>query len=94
MDGFMHMTDSDGNLNVFNVNRNDDGKQWLNSSYGNPDNFWSARNRFVFLRRNSFHFSPCLCGGEFCFVSWPFQPPGIRPTSSSLSDDAIEIGII
>lgn len=26
--------------------------------------------------------------GEFCFVSWPFQPPSIRPISLSLSDKA------
>lgn len=41
--------DSDGNLNVFSVGRNEDG-QWLNTNYGNPDNRW------VFARRNSLHF--------------------------------------
>lgn len=39
-DGILYATDSDGNLNVFNVKRNDDGKQWLNGNNGNPDNFW------------------------------------------------------
>jgi hypothetical protein len=61
-------TDSDGDLKVFNVERNDDGKQWLNSNYGNPDNFWNSNNRFVFARRKSLYFSPLLTG-EFCFVS-------------------------
>ena len=54
IDGTSHATDSDGDLNVFNVERNDDGSQWLNSNYDNPDNVWNADNRWVFLRRNSF----------------------------------------
>lgn len=57
-DGSLYITDSDGDLNVFNVERNDDGKQWLNGNNGNPDNFWNGNNRWVFLRRNSLHFSP------------------------------------
>jgi hypothetical protein len=52
-DGILYITDSDGNLNVFNVKRNDDGKQWLNGNNGKPDNFWNADNRWVFLRRKS-----------------------------------------
>ncbi len=39
--------------------------------------------------RNSLHFSPYLCGGEFCFISCPSQPPSIRPISSSGSERAI-----
>ena len=51
MGGTLYTTDSDGNLNVFNVKRNDDGKQWLNANNGHPDNFWNGNNRWVFWRR-------------------------------------------
>ena len=51
--GILYITDSDGDLNVFNVKRNDDGTQWLNGNNGRPDNVWNADNRWVFLRRNS-----------------------------------------
>jgi len=37
--------------------------------------------------RNSLHFSPAFAG-EFCFTSWPFQPPSMRPISSSGSESA------
>lgn len=67
MEDILYRTDSNGNLNVFNVERNDDGT-WLNSNNGNPDNVWGAGDRFVFVRRKSFHFSPAIAG-EFCFVS-------------------------
>ena len=62
----LYITDSDGNLNVFNVKRNDDGKLWLNANNGNPDNVWNGNNRWVFLRpRNSLHFSPAFGGVLF-----------------------------
>ncbi len=73
-------TDSDGNLKVFSVERDDNGL-WLNSNYDNPDNVWNGSNRWVFVRGNSLHFSPVFAG-EFCFPSWPFQPPSILPISS------------
>ena len=38
--------------------------------------------------RNSLKFSPYLLG-EFCFWSWPFQPPSIFPISSIFSERAI-----
>ena len=50
-----YISDSDGNLKVFNVERNDDGA-WLNSNYDNPDNIWNASNRWLF-RRNCLYFS-------------------------------------
>ena len=83
----MH-TDADGNPNLWNVNHDDDDR-WLDNDNGRADNVWNPDNRFVFLRRNSLHFSPVLRSGEFCFVSCPFHPPSIRPTSSSLSDKAM-----
>ena len=90
------LTDSDGNLKVFNVKRNDNGELWLNGNNGHPDNFWNADNRFVFLCRNSFHFSSALAG-EFCLLkicwedlaSCPFHPPSILPISSNFKDKAI-----
>jgi len=48
-DGVLYITDSDGNLNVFNVKRNDDGL-WLNANYANPDNHWNGDNLWVFRR--------------------------------------------
>lgn len=55
MGGVLYITDSDGNLNIFNVKRNDDGELWLNTNYDNADNQWNPDNRWVFLRqRNSF----------------------------------------
>ena len=86
--GPAHRTDSDGDLNVFNVDHDDNGR-WLNSNYGKPDNVWNADNRWVFLRSNPFHFSPVVRFGEFCFTSCPFHPPSIRPTSSIFSDKAM-----
>lgn len=50
--------DSDGNPNVFNVNRNDDGL-WLNANNGRPDNEWNPENRFVFLRPRKSHHIFC-----------------------------------
>jgi len=44
------IADSDGRLRVWSVER-DDGERWLGAHYGDPDRFWSARHRFVFLRR-------------------------------------------
>ena len=87
MEGILYITDSNGNLNVFNVEHNDDGL-WLNGNNGNPDNFWNGNNRWVFTRRNLLHFSPILLG-EFCFCSWPFQPPSILPISSIFTDRAM-----
>lgn len=62
MEGALHTTDSNGNLNVFNVEHDKD-ERWLNANNGNPDNFWNADNRFVFVRpRNSLHFSLLIVG--------------------------------
>ena len=58
MDGLSYITDSDGNLNVFNVERDHD-EQWLNTNWFNPQNTWDDDNRFVFVRpRNYQDFSP------------------------------------
>ena len=47
--------DSDGNPNVFNLERNDDGL-WLNNNWAKPDNTWNPDNKFVFRLRNYFLF--------------------------------------
>lgn len=62
-----YITDSDGNLNVFDVNRND-GEPWLNAYYGNPDNVFDSDYRFVFvLPRNYLCFS-LLNAESFLFL--------------------------
>ena len=67
MDGTPYATDSDGNRNIFKVECDGDDL-WLNWNNGNPDNFWNAGDRFVFvLPRNSHRFSPDL-SGEFPFL--------------------------
>jgi hypothetical protein len=66
MDDALYIIDSDGNPNVFNVERNG-SKLWLNANYGNPDNFWNADNRWVFARRNSLHFPRSAKSGTGLF---------------------------
>ena len=45
MDGDSHI--SDGNPNVLNANRDDDG-QWVNTYWDNPDNQWNDNGAFAF----------------------------------------------
>ncbi|MEK7566908.1 MAG: iron-sulfur cluster assembly scaffold protein [Patescibacteria group bacterium] len=40
--------DSDGDPNVLNSDRNDDG-QWLNANFDHPDNQWNDNGAFAFL---------------------------------------------
>ena len=44
---FCIITDSDGNPNVFNVNRND-SESSLNANYGRPGNGYGAGFRWAF----------------------------------------------
>ena len=53
IDDTSHNTDSDGNPNVFKLERNDDGL-WLNDNWAKPDNEWNPDNKFVFRLRNCF----------------------------------------
>ena len=82
MDGFLYDTDSDSDLKIFNVKRNDDGKLWLNTNYDKPDNVFNPENRWVFVRPRNYFVSLPEFWGEFCLESWPFQPPSILPISS------------
>lgn len=77
---------SDGDLNLLNANRNDNG-QWLNTYYDNPDNRWNRDNGFVFVISQLSLFLLYFLVEEFCFVSCPFHPPSIRPISFSFSDN-------
>lgn len=45
------ITDSDENLNVFNVECDENGKLWFGGDRGYPGRFWSRNRRWVFLRR-------------------------------------------
>src|SRR3989344_5446388 len=49
-DGMAYRTDRDGNPNVFNLERNEDGL-WLNDNWTNPTNKWNPDNEFVFRLR-------------------------------------------
>ena len=42
---------SDGDLDVFYVERDDDGDLWLYAAYDHPGSFWSPDNRWVFAAR-------------------------------------------
>jgi hypothetical protein len=48
MGGTLYKSDSDGDLNMLGVNRNDNGR-WLNTYNGNPDNRWNREIGFMFL---------------------------------------------
>ena len=76
---------SDGDLNLLNVNRSGNG-QWLNTYYDNPDNQWNQVNGFAFVVSQLSLFLPYFLVGEFCFVSCPLQPPSMRPMASIFSD--------
>lgn len=52
-DGAPCDTDRNGNPNVFNLERNDDGFG-LNDNWAKPDNEWNPNNKFVFRLRNCF----------------------------------------
>jgi hypothetical protein len=47
------ITDSDGGLRVFHVERYDDGGQYLSAYRGYADDVWDGDVRFLFLRRKS-----------------------------------------
>lgn len=53
IDDASHNTDSDGNPNVFKLERNDDGL-WLNDNWAEPDDEWDPGSKFVLRLRNCF----------------------------------------
>lgn len=57
---------SDGDLNLLNANRNDEGR-WLNAYYDNPDNRWNRENGFAFVLSQLSSFLPRLYGGGVLF---------------------------
>ena len=50
-----NIIDRDGNPNVFNLERDEDGL-WLNDNWMNPENRWNPENEFVFVLRKSLCF--------------------------------------
>ena len=85
MEGIVHITDSDGNPNVFELKRNDNGKRWLNANWTNPDDKWNLDNEVVFRLRKPVYFS-FASAEEFCLKFCPYHPPSILPTTSIFSD--------
>ena len=71
---------SDGNPNVLNANRNDDG-QWLDANIDHPDNQWNDNGAFAFLVPETLFTSHPAFGGVEFLMSCPFHPPSILPTS-------------
>ncbi len=74
-EGTLYIIDSNDNRKLFNVKRNDDGRQYLNGNNGNPDYVWNADVRFVFLCRNSLSFfitpSASRLGSMFFYLTEP-----------------------
>ncbi len=71
MGGAVYKSDSDGDLNLLGVNRNDNGR-WLNTYNGNPGNRWNREIAFMFLVPAT-RFIPLPIYGE-SFVS-PLEVP-------------------
>ncbi len=63
------LAQSDGDPNLLNANRNDDGS-WLNANWDNPDNRWNGGGGFAFaLSKVALFLSR---GGEFLFSTISF----------------------
>ncbi len=74
---------ADGNPNVLELNRNDDGRN-VDAYSDNPDNQWNDNGAFAFLvpATNEISNTPYL--GSVCFSICPNHPPSMRPISSNL----------
>jgi len=57
MEGVLYITGSDGNPNVLNANRNDDG-QLVGANWDKPDNQWNDNGAFVFPVSATLFISP------------------------------------
>lgn len=79
-DGASYNTDRDGNPNVFNLERNDDGL-WLNDNWTKPSNEWNSDNEFAFRFRN------CLLFHNLKIVVFLFQIiPTFLPPAEHLAN--------
>lgn len=67
------LRNSDGDPNLLNANRNDDGR-WLNTSYDNPDNRWNRENGFAFVLSQLSSFLHRLNGGGVLFYDLTTPP--------------------
>lgn len=61
------ITDRNGNPNVFNLNRDENGL-WLNDNWANPQNKWNLDNELMFRLRKYFFSALKKCG--FSFLDW------------------------
>ena len=68
MGGALCITDSNGNPNLFNVNRND-GEPWLNANNGRPDNRYDSNNHFAFVSASLLILPPDYFLAEVSFCS-------------------------
>lgn len=85
MDGMSYITGRNGNPNVFNLKRNENGL-WLNDNWANPDNKWNSENEVVFSLRKYCLFRAYLARFFMCGLSKLFlQPHSILPISSNLT---------
>ena len=62
MESVLHI--SDGDPNLLNSNRNDDGR-WLNANYDRPDNEWNDNGGFAFVVPQLSSFLPRLSPDSF-----------------------------
>ncbi len=69
----LYITDSDGDPNVFNVNRND-SELWLNANHAHSGNLWNPDNLWAFCPPRNCFLSPVIYWQEFFLkVSLFFQ---------------------
>ena len=66
MNGASHV--SDGNPNVLNSNRNDDGS-WVNTNWDKPDNQWNDNGACAFLVPATLFISRPRLLARACFVA-------------------------
>jgi len=72
---------SDGDPNVLNTNRNDDGR-WLNTNWDHPDNQWNDNGAFAFLVPETLFIS-LLSFHEESFV-YPELAEGVLQSAHSI----------
>ena len=80
-DGAAYKTDRNGNPNVFNLKRNEDGL-WLEDNWAKPENRWNPDNEFVFRLRKCFLSAVNLLIAVFLFRSVQV----LLPASEHLAD--------
>ena len=94
-DGTLYISDRNGNPNLLNLNRNDDGL-WLDNNDGGPGDVWGSDVRFVFSRpRKSDQLiakNALLC--VFCYTFNHMQQGRLHPITVVIRDMARIFGKI